>query len=141
MSNIFTKIIDKHVDAFKTAISDDIRAMLAGEGTKAPKNKPGRKPKAAATEPKVAKAPEAARKPRAVVGDTEAAIETIVAFVNKHPDGVTGEEARKSLGMDKGLWARASKGAVSGKFCKTKGAKRGTKYFPSAKAPVAVAAE
>lgn len=143
MSNIFEKIIDKHVAAFKESISNDIRAFLSGEAVKAPKA--GKK----TATPKTSKAPKADRKPRGAKVDVTEAVRDIVAKVASHPDGVKGETVRAELKLDKAVWNKAIKAAIGQKSLTTKGSKRGMTYHfkskPGPKAKVveaeAVAAE
>ena len=133
MSNIFEKIIDQHVAAFKEGISNDIRAFLSGEAVKAPKAAKKATKKASAP-----KAPKADRKPRGATVDVTTAVRDIVAHVASHPDGISGEKVRSALGLDKPVWNKAIKAAVEQKSLTTKGSKRGMTYhFKAAKVKAA----
>jgi hypothetical protein len=132
MSNIFEKIIDQHVAAFKEGISNDIRAFLSGEAGKGAKKKakPGPKAKKAPKAPKV----KTGRKPRGAAVDVTTAVRDIVAHVASHPEGISGEKVRSALGLDKPVWNKAIKAAVEQKSLTTKGSKRGMTYhFKAAK--------
>jgi pyruvate/2-oxoglutarate dehydrogenase complex dihydrolipoamide acyltransferase (E2) component len=122
MSNIFEKIIDKHVAAFKESINNDIRAFLSGETVKAPKAA-----KKTVT-PKTPKAPKADRKPRGANVDVTTAVRDIVAKVASHPEGVKGGIVRAELKLEKAVWNKAIKAAVAQKSLTTKGSKRGMTY-------------
>jgi hypothetical protein len=121
MSNIFEKIIDKHVVAFKESVTNDIRAFLSGEAVNAPKA-------TAKTKTSTPKAPTAVKpgpKPRV---DVTAHVADLLKVVAAHTDGIKGEDLRATLKLDKPVWLKTIKTAIKQKALTTKGQKRSMTY-------------
>lgn len=117
--NAFEKIIDKHVGAFKDAITNDIRVLLMGGG--------GSSKPAKARAPKAAKAPKAARKERTTLStDT---IDAVVYQVTQHADGVATGVLAKETGLDKITTAKVLKIGIKNGLLRKTGDKRSTLYF------------
>lgn len=54
----------------------------------------------------------------------------IVAHVKKFAAGISGEEIRKALKLDKNSWSKGAGKALADKGIRKTGAKRSTKYYP-----------
>jgi hypothetical protein len=117
--------------AIRSAPLDDILGQTAG-GTA--KRGPGRPRKAGSTSaartPKVGRGGRLARRSAT---DITKVVESIVALLSKHADGLRAEQIRAELGLDKKEIGRPISEALASKVITKKGEKRATTYFAGGK--------
>jgi hypothetical protein len=110
------------LDALKSA---SLKELHSGGSAVEPRGRRGA-PKAAPARPA---ARSGGRLPRRSAEDIAGALESVVALVKKHKDGMRAEEIRKELGMQAKEMPRVLKEGLSARVLRTKGQKRATTYF------------
>jgi hypothetical protein len=122
------------VESFTNSVLEAIRGAsldeLLAEG-----NKPGRA--AARPEPAAPRAPRASRPsssgggrlPRRSAEDIAEILDSVVALVKKHGDGLRAEQIRAELGMQAKELPRVLKEGLASRKLRSKGQKRATTYF------------
>ena len=130
MPNALHSRLNDLAASFASAVLDAVKnASLKDLHTGGPVSEPrGRRgaPKAAPVKSASAKA---GRLPRRSAEDIAGALDSIVALVKKHKEGMRAEEIRKQLGMQAKEMPRVLKEGLSARLLRTKGQKRATTYF------------
>src|SRR6185503_16861450 len=101
-----------------------VQSALGGNGSAAPRRGPGRPRKTAASAP----AARAGKRGRRASGDVQAMADQILAYIKKN-EGQRLEEISKGLGVASKELKLPVQKLFAAKAIKTKGQKRGTKYF------------
>jgi hypothetical protein len=126
MPNPLSTEMNALASAFAKAVVDAIRASSVAEilaEEPAHGRSPGRPPASAAS-PKASPTPTS----RAPKQDTHETVELIVAYLRSHP-GITGEGARKALGLRKNRWNTCIARGIKGGKVRKEGEKRSTRYW------------
>ncbi|MGD0674920.1 MAG: hypothetical protein ABSC94_05840 [Polyangiaceae bacterium] len=119
-------------EGFATSVLDAIRGAsleeLLTEGSGRPA-RPARSEALTARTAKPTRASSPGRLPRRSAEDIAGILESVVALVKKHAEGLRAEQIRAELGMQAKELPRVLKEGLSSKKLKSKGQKRATTYF------------
>ncbi|HEY4016177.1 MAG TPA: hypothetical protein VGM06_22735 [Polyangiaceae bacterium] len=132
MPNSLHSRLNDLASSFASAVLDAVRGaslrdLHSGGSVAEPRGRRGA-PKAVAPA-RSAGGRSAGRLPRRSAEDIAGALDSVVALVKKHKDGMRAEEIRKELGMQAKEMPRILKEGLSARVLRTKGQKRATTYF------------
>lgn len=117
---------DGVIQAIKAASFEEIAGLGGAVAPRARAAAAGRRASAGAVASKVGKGGRLRRRSKADLG---AVLDSIVALVGKHPDGLRAEQIRKELGLVAKELPRPLAEGIASKRLLKKGQKRATTYF------------